>query len=165
MTASDKSPTPELLSGNRLPYDARSAIAKLASGQSDAAWSELWDELHHQGDVDTASYAAVPELVALYRTRTVPDWNVYALVGTIELSRARGNNPDVPSWLVSEYRLALATLADLAGQDLRETMDPLVARSALGIIALVKNLRAHAQVLLELDLSEVEEILDGMGGA
>jgi hypothetical protein len=121
---------------------------------------ELWEELHHQGDIDTASYAAVPELVAAYETRAVPDWNVYALVGTIELLRCRGQNPDVPAWLAPRYRAALARLAELARDDLRDSDDSLVIRSALGIIAIAKNLRAHAMLFIEFDDSEVEEIVD-----
>jgi hypothetical protein len=45
-----------------------------------AAWQELWEELHHQGDVGDASYAAVPELVRIHRSESAVDWNPYALV-------------------------------------------------------------------------------------
>jgi len=155
-----------LLSGYRLPYDPRPAIAKLNQDAVDAAWAELWRELHHQGDVDTASYAAVPELVMVCALHASRDWNVYALVGAIELRRAEGENPNVPDWLAPRYRDALARLAELAVNDLKRTDDPLVVRSALGIIAITKGLRAYARILLELDESEVEAIVDGeTGGA
>jgi hypothetical protein len=86
-----------LLGGYRLPYDPRSALAKLECGEVDVALAELWNELHHQGDVDTASYVAVPELVRMYEGRSTPDWNTFALVGTIELERGRHQNPALPS--------------------------------------------------------------------
>src|SRR5262245_5941341 len=75
-------------------------LAKLESGQNtEATWHELWDDLHHQGDVGEASYAAVPHLVRIYRHHvTPPDWSTYAIVAVIELARARGNNPAVPKW-------------------------------------------------------------------
>ena len=63
-------------------------------------------------------------------------------------------------------RVACRPIAELAVNDLKRTDDPLVVRSALGIIAITKGLRAYARVLLELDESEVEAIVDGeIGGA
>jgi hypothetical protein len=59
-------------------------------------WHELWDELHHQGDVGEASYAAVPIIVESYQKRGVIDWNAYAIVAIIELARNERDNPDVP---------------------------------------------------------------------
>ena len=53
--------------GYRIPYDPRPVLSKLASGlEVDHAWDELWNELHHQGDVGEASFAAVTALVDLY---------------------------------------------------------------------------------------------------
>ena len=51
-----------LCGGYRTPYDPRNAIGKLREGDAKAAWDELWQELHHQGDVGEASYATVPLL-------------------------------------------------------------------------------------------------------
>lgn len=153
-----------LRGGYRVPYDPRTAIAKIGTSESDAAWAELWDQLHHQGVVDTASYAAVPELVAAYEKRVAPDWNVHALVGTIELQRGRGKNPELPAWLEPTYDQALARIAELASDDLNRTGDLIVARAALGILALAKYLRGYARILLELDESEVEEIIEERWG-
>lgn len=113
----------------------------------------------HQGDVGEASFAAVPELVAFYEARAVPDWNTYALVGTIELERGRGLNPDVPTWLAGRYHGSLIRLAEFAQVDIKDTDDPLIVRSALAIIAVVKGLREHGRILLELDESEIEELI------
>ena len=42
----------KLAGGYRVPYDPRAALRKLASGtEVSEAWKELWQELHHQGDV------------------------------------------------------------------------------------------------------------------
>ena len=42
----------KLSGGYRVPYDPRAALRKLASGtEVSEAWKELWQELHHQGDV------------------------------------------------------------------------------------------------------------------
>jgi hypothetical protein len=48
-----------LKSGYRMPFDPRPLVSQLEDAQHvEEAWSELWDELHHQGDVGEVSYAA-----------------------------------------------------------------------------------------------------------
>jgi hypothetical protein len=50
-----------LLDGYRIPYDPRRALHALeAGGDVAAAWGELWNDLHHQGDIGEGSFAAVP---------------------------------------------------------------------------------------------------------
>jgi hypothetical protein len=50
-----------LLGGYRKPYNPVPILQKLKEqGNVEACWEELWNELHHQGDVDLASYASVP---------------------------------------------------------------------------------------------------------
>ena len=50
----------DLISGYGTTYDPRPALQRLQNGD-DTARSDLTDELHHQGDVDTASYAVTEE--------------------------------------------------------------------------------------------------------
>jgi hypothetical protein len=53
-----------LKGGYREIYDPTPALARLESGVAlGEAWEELWNELHHQGDVGEASYTVVPGLV------------------------------------------------------------------------------------------------------
>ena len=68
------------------PYDPRDAMRRLSDSDV-SAWEELWQELHHQGDVGEASYAALPALVRVHEARGVADWNTYALAATIEEAR------------------------------------------------------------------------------
>jgi transposase len=84
----------ELEGGYRVPYDASKALARMEGGES--AWDELWNELHHQGDVGVASYAAIPQIVRIYEARRGSDWNLYALAATIEIERHRKTNPLLP---------------------------------------------------------------------
>ena len=70
----------------------------LANNNTKVAWNELWEGLHHQGDVGEASYAAVPHLVRIYRERREFGWNTYAIVAVIELARDDGKNPKMPKW-------------------------------------------------------------------
>ena len=109
-----------LSGGYRIPYDPRPALRAWERGSDDdAAWKELWNELHHQGDVGEASYAAVPHLIRIHRERGIPDWNAYALAATVEQARHSEQNPVLPAWLEAGYRRAWldileAGLAELA---------------------------------------------------
>jgi hypothetical protein len=50
--------------GYRDKYDASVPLARLESEIEglDSVWSELWENLHHQGDVGIGSYAAIPHI-------------------------------------------------------------------------------------------------------
>jgi hypothetical protein len=147
----------ELLSGYRLPYDPRSALASLES-DSVNAWRELWDELHHQGDVDTAAYAAVPHIVQNYREHRRPDWNSYALVGVIALAEG-GQNPRIPDWLEEDFRYAISELAEIGAREVLVATDSVLIQSALGIIALAKGLKYTAKLLLVYDEDEIADMV------
>jgi hypothetical protein len=118
----------------------------------------LWQELHHQGDVGDASYAAVPFLVALEQQKRCLGWQFYALVTTIETERHRKSNPPVPTWLAPEYTAALQIAGELALSALATARDPLVVRSALATVALARGLVRLGALLGTLDQSEVEEL-------
>jgi hypothetical protein len=150
----------QMLGGYRRPYDPRPAVSRLRSDPADgSAWSELWSELHHQGDVGEASYAAVPLLVDACAAGP-RDWNLFALVATIEVERHRRANPRLPEALARDYAEALTRARDLALADLAETRDPLVVRSALAIVALADGALELGALVTGLDESEITELLD-----
>ena len=146
----------ELTGGYRTLLDPRPLLAKLESGDT-SAWKELWDELHHQGDVGTASYAAVPHLVRIYRKLGIIDWNAYAIVGVIELARSRGN-PEIPKVLEHDYFQAIQKLAEIGQSEVLRAEEPETVRAIFGIIAISKNLRMHGKFLIELSEDELIEI-------
>jgi hypothetical protein len=125
---------PQLEGGYRAPYDASIALARMERGES--VWDELWQELHHQGDVGAASYAAIPQIVRIYDVRREFDWNLYALAATIEIERHRKDNPALPDWLSPSYKLAWEDLVKFALTDLAGKPDELTLRSALSVVAL-----------------------------
>jgi hypothetical protein len=149
----------EMTGGYKTPFDPRPLLKRLET-ESDTAqiWRELWDELHHQGDVGEASYAAVPFLVKSYRERTVLDWNTYAIVAIIELARKEGNNPDVPQWIADDYFEAIQELARTGTTEVMraETADDV--RAILSVIAIAKGLRAHGKLLVNYEEHEIADI-------
>lgn len=148
----------ELKGGYRVVYDASAALKGLEAGND--TWSELWDQLHHQGDVDVASYAAIPHLVRIAKSAGSRDWNLYGLVGVIEVERHRKTNPPIPNWLQGDYENALQDIVALALQDLAEPLGSLTLQSALGIIALARGDRKLGTLLLHFDSSDIDELAE-----
>ena len=157
MPNSDEDLWSNLTGGYRMPLDPRPLVAKLDAGP-DTTWDELWGELHHQGDVGEASYAAVPLLVAIYRKRGVIDWNTYAIVAAIELARTNEDNPELPEWLKVEYFRAIRELAEIGAAELFRTDNVEAARAILSVIAIAKNLRTQAKILIKYTEDELLEI-------
>jgi hypothetical protein len=121
----------------------------------DSVWDELWNELHHQGDVGVASYAAIPQLVRISEARRKFDWNLYALTATIEIERHRKSNPLLPEWLAPSYKVAWDGLVNLALSDLAGKPDELTLRSALSVVALG---RGDLKLGALLNYAETDEI-------
>lgn len=146
----------QLTGAYKTPFDPRFLLARLENESAlDKVWQELWSELYHQGDIGDASYAAVPQIVRIYRKRGIIDWNAYAMVSIIELARTGGKNADVPAWLASDYFEALQTLADTGLAEVKQTDDHEVVAAILSIIALTKGLRIHGRFLVEYSESEL----------
>ena len=118
---------------HRRPFNPRPLLAHLET-ESDTAtvWHQLWEELHHQGDVGDASCAAVPHIVRICRKRRVIDWNTYAIVAIIELARTERKNPDVPEWLASDYVQAIRELAETGLVEMLHTEEQETTGAMLG---------------------------------
>ncbi|HET6413810.1 MAG TPA: hypothetical protein VFG53_17260 [Anaeromyxobacter sp.] len=147
-----------LKGGYGVPYDASAPLARLERG--DQVWEELWQELHHQGDVGDASYAAVPHLVRICGALPDRDWNLYGLVSTIEVERHRKSNPPLPEWVRADYQMALRDLLALGLADLPRVTDASTVRSILGAVALAKGALKLGAWIAFSDESEIDEMLD-----
>lgn len=148
-----------LKGGYKNPYDPRPAMRKIQAGD-ESAWDELWNELHHQGDLGEASYAAVPQLVSIQEQSSTVNWNLYALISTIEIERHRRGNPPLPSWLADSYRQAWAKLFDVAVRDLGRTNDAVAVTAILGALALYKGQLKLGAFIAHSDESEIAELLE-----
>jgi hypothetical protein len=148
-----------LKGGYRMPFDARPAFLKLQNKRkSSEAWHELWEDLHHQGDVGEASYAAVPHIVRIYGEQSEIDWNPYGIVATIELARTEAKNPAIPDYLRGGYFEALKELAELGTKQIMQAQGPDTPRAILSVIALVKGERTHARFLIHYAADELLEL-------
>jgi len=150
-----------LKGGYRLPYDPRPSLHKLEHGDSAEAWGELWNGLHHQGDVGEASYATVPHIVAINERAGTPDWNTFALAATIEEARHDERNPRLPDWLEPAYSDAWGRLVRLALRGLADAKEPNLVRAALAVVAMGKQQLSIGRMAL---LAE-DERLEMLGGS
>jgi hypothetical protein len=92
--------------------------------QAESTWFALWSALCHQGDAYTASYAALPHLIAmapahLERKRYDPIF----LSACIELARLEGRGPAIPADLMSSYEEAVASARTLAVESVSSAWD------------------------------------------
>lgn len=103
---------------------ARARSAAPPSGYRDEPWFTLWSSLYHQDDVYSASYAAVPELVAI-ASDCGPEIAAESLflAASIELRRNEPGAPAVPAKLAVMYDQALAMARPLATELLQHMPD------------------------------------------
>lgn len=140
------------LGGYRVPYDASPALRRLlADGANEELWEELWTELHHQGDVHQASYAAVPWLIESIRRSDKIEWNALAVIACIELERDQHGNPQVAEELAADYFAAIKSLPIVLGTHPDEEWSELVVQPAVACIALARGQRWFARAYFEMD--------------
>lgn len=105
---------------------ARATTAPASREYTDEPWYTLWSSLCHQSDVYPASYAAVPELVAIAMARRSDEKAVAELLllaGVIELERHRPESPPLPQFLEDSYSDAVRRGAALATECLPRAED------------------------------------------
>jgi hypothetical protein len=164
MLALDDPRWADLKGGYRILYDPRPALRLLeVEEHADGAWAELWQELHHQGDVGEASYAALPHLVRICRARQVPDWNIYGLASVIEECRQAGHNPPVPEWLHGGYTEAWRDLIRLGAREFPDADEPGLVLCILATLAAGKGHLTITRVAM-MEEEDVKEALEVWAG-
>lgn len=141
--------------GYRVIYDATAVLRRLYDGEtSKVLWQELWDELHHQGDVGEASYAAVPWLIEITRRSSLSDWNPLGLVCTIELARPK--NPDIPEEIRNGYFKAIDEIPSALAEKPCHVWDDVFTQVAAASLALSRGQHAFAEIYLEFTFREAK---------
>ena len=113
-------------------------------------WYSLWSALAHQGDVYSASFAAVPHVVAaLASAPASADSTYFQFPAWVEICRAK-NEHVVPEDLAPGYFGALSRLPLLVAEASSREWDAGFLACALSAIAAAKNQPAVAEAALEL---------------
>src|SRR4051794_29266383 len=88
---------------------ARARTAPAPIDYTSEPWFTLWSSLYHQDDIYSASYAAVPELVAIAGEcgGLIAAEGLF-LAASIELRRNEPGAPEIPAEVETAYSDALA---------------------------------------------------------
>ncbi|HNR18038.1 MAG TPA: hypothetical protein PKG90_15330 [Chitinophagaceae bacterium] len=155
MIGLDDSKWKELDGGYRMAYDASVPLKGLEQAitdeETDAVFAELWNELHHQGDVGLASYYAVPHFIRIAKEKNLYNWNVFGLIATIEIAR-HSNNPTLPEELEPVYLHALQKeLPELITKVIADKWDMTMTAAILSSLAVSKGHIEMADAILKME--------------
>jgi hypothetical protein len=155
----------EFEGGYRTPYDASVALKKLEQASTtqevDAVFSELWEELHHQGDVGLASYFSVPHIIRVAKEKKLLGFNVFGLIATIEIERHK-DNPKLPKEFEAAYLYSLQVeLPELIKLCLADKWDITLASTILSALAVSKGHIDMAEAISKMEDEDlVKEFLE-----
>ena len=145
----------ELKSGYRITYDARPLIQRFASGsENQACWNEVWDELHHQGDVDTAAYATLPHLISIYEKREVDPY-LFHFAATVASEAGERDNPLVPDFLRNSYNEGLDHLFERGLVGLKSKLTLVNVRMILAFLACQRGARILSWAIRDIDVFDL----------
>ena len=147
--------------GYRTAFDASVPLTLLEAAKDSETitdiWEQLWEELHHQGDVGLASYLALPQLVRIGTQKNLFDWNLLAICSTIEQQRHAGHNPQLPAEFQDYYLKGLSDLRAFAVSNLTKDLDKTTLIMALSAIATCGGQIKLGKAIMEM---EDEDLLD-----
>ncbi len=136
-------------------------LENLPSSEGNAEpWFSIWSALAHQGDVYSASFAAVPHVVAaLASAPGKADTSYFQFPAWVEICRAK-SGVAVPSELSAAYASALARLPALVAEASQEPGSPVRLACMLAAVAVAQAQPAMAEAALELTPAVAEAFLE-----
>jgi len=137
------------------------ALESLPASEGKAEpWFTLWSALAHQGDVYSASFAAVPHVIrALSTAPTRAHFSFFQFPAWVEICRHRKQVP-IPSDLTDSYFAALAQLPSLVAAAAPKEWDEHFLACALAAIAAAKGFPTVAEAAQELTPLVAAEFLE-----
>jgi hypothetical protein len=137
-------------SASDVPDLLRQLAALPASSGKDEPWFSLWSALAHQGDVYSASFAAVPHVVrALSIAPTKADSSFFHFPAWVEICRQKTATP-IPDDLRQAYFAALERLPSLVAAAANREWDGSFLACGLSAVAAAKGYGTVAEAAQEL---------------
>ncbi len=123
-------------------------------------WYSIWSSLAHQGDVYSASFAAVPHIVRiLAQDPAKADYSYFQFPAWVEVCRQKNLTP-IPSELEEFYFAALAQLPSLVAAAAKRDWDSNFLCCALSAVAAAKGFGSVAEAVLEVSPEVAEEFME-----
>jgi hypothetical protein len=130
-----------------------------SSNGTDEPWFSLWSSLAHQGDVYSASFAAVPHVVRVLSINPLEaDHAFFQFPAWVEICRQR-TSVAMPNDLAPDYFAALASLPSLVGAAASREWDATFLSCALSAVAAAKGFGIVAEAVMELDPEVAAEFM------
>lgn len=130
------------------------------SESREGAWSKLWSALYHQGDIYSASFAAVPHVVRILASASnVACFDFFLFPASVEVVRHR-QRFEVPEILVRPYRESLESLPAIAAAAADRDWEGPLGRSIVAAVAAAKGQFSAAELLLEIEEADDPEVLE-----
>jgi hypothetical protein len=149
--------------GYKIPYNASRPLKRLrdATLQDEVAaiFTELWDNLHHQGNVGVASYLAVPQLVSICIDKKSLDWNFIGLCVLIENCRLEEHNPELPNEYQDSYFESLSQFERYLLLNFKSITDQTALRLTLALFATLNGQPGLGRAIEILDENLLPEFL------
>lgn len=132
----------------------------VSNSHEDEPWFSLWSALCHQGDVFSASFAAIPHVVeALSGDPSRADFNYFQLPVCVELARF-DKGLQVPDGLDSAYGEALARLPGIAAKAAIAGWRDEKCAMALAATAIATGKYETARLLVEIDTASYRTVVE-----
>lgn len=123
-------------------------------------WFTLWSSLAHQGDVYTASFAAVPHIIdALSRFPLKAGSDYFHFPAWVEICRKK-QEIEIPGDLKADYFASLARLPGLIAAASAREWDSDFLQCAMAALAAAKGNELLAEASLEMDPELVSEFME-----
>jgi hypothetical protein len=120
-------------------------------------WSEIWDTVHHQGDVSISSYIAVPEIFKVYKEKKWFDASLPAFLAVIENCRQKEKNPKLPDWLKDKYFQTLEETVKYCAENISKQWDREILLYFLLLVCAVKQNQGIYELLNIASASKYDE--------
>lgn len=131
-----------------------------SSENNNEPWFSIWSALAHQGDVYSASFAAVPHVIEALATSPLrADCSYFQFPAWVEVCRAK-NNVFIPDDIASAYFASLSRLPALVAAAAERDWDEDFLRCALSAVASAKGGVAVAEATLALSPQVAGEFME-----
>ena len=123
-------------------------------------WFSIWSSLAHQGDVYSASFAAVPYVVqALKQSPITADFSYFQFPAWVEICRQK-KSIQVPKDLEDSYFASLKLLPSLVAESAGREWDSNFLCCVLSAIAASKGFGSVAEAVMEINTDVAEEFME-----